>query len=152
VVHPEIEKMVICELEPLAPRASTTYFGKQNYNVMNDPRTHIVYDDARHFLITSKDRYDIITSDPLDPWAKGTATLYTREFFKAVKEHLNPGGIFGQFVQLYESNEAAVMSELATFFENIYLTLLKHRRFPEGVFAGNSPRMKALRTILMARK
>jgi spermidine synthase len=117
VVHPGIEKMVICELEPLAPAAATIYFGEKNYNVMKDPRTRVVYDDARHYLQGSKDTYDIITSDPLDPWAKGTATLYTREFFRAVKAHLNPGGIFGQFVQLYESNDEAVKSELATFFE-----------------------------------
>jgi spermidine synthase len=84
---------------------------------MRDSRTQVVYDDARHYLITSKDKFDIITSDPLDPWAKGTATLYTSEFFEAVKHHLNPGGMFGQFVQLYESNEEAVKSELATFFD-----------------------------------
>src|SRR5262245_94695 len=68
-------------------------------------------------LVSTK--HHIITSDPLDPWARGTATVYTREFYSAVKEHLNPAGIFGQFVQLYESNEAAVKSELATFFEGV---------------------------------
>jgi spermidine synthase len=51
----------------------------------------------------------------LDPWAKGTAALYTREFFDIVHQHLNDGGIFAQFVQLYESNEDAVKSQLATF-------------------------------------
>jgi len=99
------------------PAASTQFFSKQNYSVMKDPRTRIVYDDARHYLITSKDKFDVITSDPLDPWAKGTAALYTKEFFEAIKQHLNPGGIFGQFVQLYESNEDAVKSEIATFSE-----------------------------------
>jgi spermidine synthase len=117
VVHPGIEHMTICELEPLVPTASTQFFAKQNYNVMNDRRTRIVYDDARHYLLTSQDKFDIITSDPLDPWAKGTAALYTKEFFETIKQHLNPGGIFGQFVQLYESNEDAVKSELATFAE-----------------------------------
>jgi spermidine synthase len=52
-----------------------------------------------------------------DPWAKNTAALYTREFFEKIRQHLNAGGIFGQFVQLYESNENAVKSELATFSE-----------------------------------
>jgi len=117
VVHPGIDHMTICELEPLAPAASTQFFAKQNYNVMNDPRTHIIYDDARHYLITTRDKFDIITSDPLDPWAKGTASLYTKEFFEAIREHLNTGGIFAQFVQLYESNEDAVKSQLATFSE-----------------------------------
>jgi spermidine synthase len=117
VVHPGIERMTICELEPLVPAASTKYFGEANYNVMNDPRTTIVFDDARHFLLTSREKYDIITSDPLDPWAKGTAALYTREFFQVIKDHLNPGGMFAQFVQLYETNTETVKSELATFAE-----------------------------------
>jgi spermidine synthase len=115
VVHPGIEKMVICEIEPLVPSASTEFFATQNYNVMKDPRTRIVYDDARHYLLNSSDKFDIITSDPLDPWAKGTAMLYTREFFEAVKQRLNPRGMFAQFVQLYESNEETVKSQLATF-------------------------------------
>jgi spermidine synthase len=117
VVHPGIEHMTICELEPLVLAASTQFFGRQNYNVMNDPRTRIVVDDARHYLLTTKDKFDIITSDPLDPWAKGTAALYTKEFFEAIKHHLNTSGIFAQFVQLYETNEEAVKSELATFSE-----------------------------------
>jgi spermidine synthase len=115
VVHPGVERMVICELEPLVPAASTQFFGKQNYKVMNDRRTQIIYDDARHYLLTTRDKFDVITSDPLDPWAKGTAALYTKEFFEGIKQHLNPGGMFAQFVQLYESNEDAVKSELATF-------------------------------------
>jgi spermidine synthase len=117
VMHPGIEHMTICELEPLVPSASTQFFGKQNYNVMNDKRTHVVYDDARNYLQTTKDKFDIITSDPLDPWAKGTAALYTKEFFETIRLHLNPGGMFAQFVQLYESNEEAVKSQLATFSE-----------------------------------
>ena len=117
VVYPGIERMVICELEALVPPASDKYFGRENYNVLHDPRTEVIYDDARHHLFTAKEKFDVITSDPLDPWAKGTAALYTREFFEEVRRHLNPGGMFAQFVQLYESNDAAVKSELATFFD-----------------------------------
>ncbi len=76
-------------------------------------------DDARHFLLTTDEKFDAITSDPLDPWVKGAATLYTREFFDVVKRHLNPGGVVTLFVQLYESNEAAVKSEVATFLEGV---------------------------------
>src|SRR5262249_50515210 len=117
VVHPTIQRMVICELEPLVPPAATQYFARENYNVLNDRRTQVVYDDARHYLMTTTDMFDIITSDPLDPWIKGTAALYTREFFESVKRHLNPGGVFGLFIQLYESDEATVKSEIATFFD-----------------------------------
>ena len=50
------------------------------------------FDDARHFVATTKEKFDAITSDPLDQWVKGAAMLYTREFFQLAKEHLNPGG------------------------------------------------------------
>jgi spermidine synthase len=70
-------------------------------------------DDARHYLLTTNEKFDAITSDPLDPWVKGAATLYTREFFQVVKDHLNPGGVVTLFVQLYESTDAAVKSEIA---------------------------------------
>jgi len=76
-----------------------------------------IIDDGRHFLMTTKEKFDGITSDPLDPWVKGAAALYTKEFFELAKSHLNPGGVVTQFVQLYESNEEAVKSEIGTFFE-----------------------------------
>ena len=85
-------------------------------------------DDARHFLLTTKEKFDAVTSDPLDPWVKGAATLYTQEFFEVVKQHLNPGGVVTLFVQLYESNTDAVKSEIGTFFE----------AFPNGVVWGNT--------------
>jgi spermidine synthase len=117
VVHPEIERLVICEIEPVVPQASSVWFELENHNVFRDAKTEMVYDDARSYVITTKEKFDIITSDPLDPWVKGAATLYTREHFDRVKNHLNPGGIVSVFVQMYESNLAAVKSELATFFQ-----------------------------------
>ena len=71
---------------------------------MNDPRVQVVYDDARHFILTTQEKFDIITSDPIDPWVKGAATLYTQRVFRAVQKHLNPGGVVTQWVPLYESN------------------------------------------------
>jgi len=113
---------VICEIEPLIPKVVSTYFTKENYNVANDPRVEIVYDDARHYILTTKEKFDVITSDPIHPWVKGAATLYTKEYFELVKKHLNPGGVITQWVPLYESHPDVVKSELATFFDV----------FPEG--------------------
>ena len=70
-------------------------------------------DDARHFLLTTHEKFDAITSDPLDPWVKGAAMLYTGSSSRPSKAHLNPGGVVTLFVQLYESNTAAVKSEIA---------------------------------------
>src|SRR4029453_6163937 len=52
VTHPTVERIVICEIEPMIPKVVGPYFGTQNYNVLEDPRVRIVYDDARHYLLT----------------------------------------------------------------------------------------------------
>jgi spermidine synthase len=117
VPYPDVESLVICELEPFIPPASSKYFGPQNNNVLNDPRTTMVYDDARHFIFTTKQKFDVITTDPIHPWVKGTSTLYSKEYYELVKEHLNPGGVVAQWLPIYDSDTETVKSELATFFE-----------------------------------
>ena len=92
---------MICEIEPLIAKAVSKYFAAQNNNVLEDPRVAIIYDDARHYLLTTGDQSDIITSDPIHPWVKGAAALYTREYFELVRRHLNPGGVVSQWVPLY---------------------------------------------------
>jgi spermidine synthase len=115
--YPGIQKITICEIEPLIPPASTRFLGDADYRVALDPRTHIVFDDARHYLLTTTEKFDIIASDPLDVFIKGTAALYSKEYFDSVKSHLNPGGMFTLYVPLYETDEPTIRSELATFFE-----------------------------------
>jgi spermidine synthase len=127
VPYSGIERIVICELERLIPPASTTYFREENFNVLHDRRTEMVYDDARHFILTTDKKYDIITSDPIHPWVKGSSTLYSKEYFELCKRHLNPGGVVTQWVPLYESDAETVKSELATFFSV----------FPNGTVWGN---------------
>jgi len=117
VLHPEVKRIVICEIEPLIPEVVSQYFKNENYDVVHDPRVEIVYDDARHYIATTKEKFDVITSDPIHPWVKGAATLYTKEYFDLVKKHLNPGGIVTQWVPLYESHLDVVKSEFATFFD-----------------------------------
>jgi spermidine synthase len=117
IVHPEVQSITICEIEPLIPAHITPFFAMENHFVLSDPRVHIVYDDARHHVLTTKNKFDIITSDPIHPWVKGAATLYTKEYFELCRKHLNPGGVVTQWVPLYESNSEAVKSEIRTFFE-----------------------------------
>jgi len=127
-IDPAVEQETIAEIEPLVPKVVSKYFGDHNFNVVDNPKVRVQIDDARHFLMTTREKFDAITSDPLDPWVKGAAMLYTQEFFETVKHHLNPGGAVTLFVQLYESNTEAVKSEIATFFE----------AFPNGVVWGNT--------------
>ncbi len=118
VTYPEIKRIVICEMEPLVPPATTRFFSRENYNVAHDPRTTIVYDDARHYMLTAREKFDIITSDPIHPWVKGSATLYSKEYFELVKARLNPGGKVTQWIPLYDSDMQTVKSEIATFYES----------------------------------
>ena len=116
VPYPEVHRIVICELEPMIPPASDRYFGKENNHVVEDRRTEVVYDDARHYILTAPEKFDVITTDPIHPWVKGTSTLYSKEYYELVKSHLNPGGVVAQWLPLYESDEKTVRTELATFF------------------------------------
>jgi spermidine synthase len=141
VEHPEVEKIVICEIEPLVPRKIADFFSAENYDVVHDQRVRIVYDDARHFVLTTPEKFDIITSDPIHPWVKGAATLYTREYFQVCKDHLNPGGIVTQWVPLYQSTEETVQSELATFFDV----------FPGGMVWSNDMNSSGYDVVLLGR-
>jgi len=127
-IDPAVEKLTIAEIEPLVPSVVSKYFAEHNFSVVTNPKTRIHIDDARHYLMTTDEKFDAITSDPLDPWVKGAAMLYSREFFDTVKARLNPGGVVTLFVQLYESNNEAVKSEVATFLES----------FPNGMIFGNT--------------
>ena len=138
-IDENVETLIIAEIEPLVPRVVSEHFGEHNFNVVRNPKTQVVIDDARHFLLTTDERFDAITSDPLDPWVKGAATLYTKEFFELAKSKLNPGGTVTLFVQLYESTPEAVKSEIGTFFEV----------FPNGVIWGNTHQGRGYDTVLM---
>jgi spermidine synthase len=137
-IDPRVEKLTIAEIEPLVPTVVAKYFGDHNYNVVKNPKVRVEVDDARHFLNTTKEKFDAITSDPFDPWVKGAATLYTKEFWELAKSHLKPGGIVTVFVQLYDSGMPAVKSEVATFFQV----------FPDGIVWGNTVRGEGYDIVL----
>jgi len=126
--YPELENLVICELEPFIPPASTQYFGKENYDVLHNAHTRIVYDDARHYIFTTHDKFDVITTDPIHPWVKGTSVLYSKEYYELVKQHLNPDGVVAQWLPIYDSDPETIKTELATFFAV----------FPEGTIWSNN--------------
>jgi spermidine synthase len=138
-IDPRVEQLTIAEIEPLVPKVVSTYFAEHNFNVVKNPKTRVHLDDARNYLQTTDEKFDAITSDPLDPWVKGAAMLYTREFFDLAKRHLNTGGVVTLFVQLYESNTEAVKSEIATFME----------AFPNGVVWGNTQQGRGYDLVLL---
>ncbi len=141
-IDPAVEELTIVEIEPLVPEVVAAHFGEHNFGVIDNPKTEVVVDDARHFLLTTDRTFDAITSDPFDPWVKGAATLYTEEFWREADEHLNPGGVVTVFVQLYESNLEAVKSEVATFLEV----------FPQGMVFANLAFGEGYDVVMLAQK
>jgi spermidine synthase len=126
-IDPAVERVTIVEIEPLVPQAASNYFSEPNLDVLHNPKVQLRIEDGRHYLLTTNEKFDGITVDPLDPWVKGAANLYTREFYESMKQHLNPGGTVTMYVQLFETNLDAVKSSVATFFEV----------FPNGTVWGN---------------
>jgi spermidine synthase len=127
VPYPSVKRIVICDIESLVPEHVAPMFKAENYDVVHDPRVEIIHDDGRHFIRTTKEKFDIITSDPIDPWVKGCAALNTVEYYEMCKAHLNPGGVVSLWIPLYESNQDTTKSVFATFF----------KVFPNGVFWSN---------------
>jgi spermidine synthase len=97
------------EIEPAMVEAARG-FSPRNDNVYRDPRSRIHIEDAKTFFSTHNKRYDIIASEPSNPWVSGTASLFTDEFYRRVKNHLNDRGLFVQWLQLYEITPALVAS------------------------------------------
>ena len=114
--YPSVERIVICELEPKVVELSRRWMREANGGVLDDPRTEVIFDDARHFLATTREKFDVITSDPIHPWVRGAATLYTLDYYALVKQHLEPGGVVTQWVPLYQTDAASVKSQIGTFF------------------------------------
>ncbi len=128
VLHPDVQRVVICDIEPLVPTKVTPMFGEENYHIVdgiaqqnphevNGKQVQVVYDDGRHFVRTTREKFDVITSDPIDPWVKGCAALNTVEYYTMCKEHLKPGGVMTLWIPLYESNSDTAKSVIATFFQ-----------------------------------
>ena len=82
-----------------------------------DPRGTIVIDDAKTFFATRNRHYDILISEPSNPWVSGVSSLFTREFYQRIRGHLNPGGILVQWFQLYEIDASLVASVMGALGE-----------------------------------
>jgi hypothetical protein len=99
------------EIEPFIVEAARGFLPR-NELAYSDPRSRIYFEDAKTFFSLHNKRYDIIVSEPSNPWVSGTASLFTDEFYARVRRHLNEGGLFAQWVQMYEINAALVASIL----------------------------------------
>jgi hypothetical protein len=92
-------------------------FAPRNSSAFADPRGSIVIDDAKTFFSTRNRRYDILVSEPSNPWVSGVSGLFTREFYGRIRGHLNPGGILVQWFQLYEIDASLLASVMRALGE-----------------------------------
>ena len=102
------------EISPEVVDASR-FFEKENGKALADPRTRLIVGDGRSHFQLSRQQYDVLISEPSNPWIAGVAALFTREFFLAARERLKPGGIMSQWANAYNISDRDLRSIVATF-------------------------------------
>lgn len=112
LVHP-ISRADVAELSPEVVAASR-FFSEENRNALADKRTRLILGDGRTHLQLSARTYDVIISEPSNPWMAGVASLFTREFFQAARSRLAPGGILCQWAHTYDITDGDLRSIVAT--------------------------------------
>lgn len=123
---PRVRDVDSIEIEPAMYEGAKAFIPVVD-KAYTDPRSHIYFDDAKTYFAARRKRYDVIVSEPSNPWVTGVATLFSREFYSYVPRYLNRGGIFVQWMQLYEIDDAlvaTVINSLNAEFKDyrIYLT------------------------------
>ena len=114
---PVADQVATIEIEPAMVDASR-FFQPANTRVYDDPRSRIVIDDAKAYFASSGAQYDLILSEPSNPWVSGVAGLFTDEFYQRVRTYLAPRGVFGQWLHLYEIDDPLVLSVIAAVHRN----------------------------------
>lgn len=117
---PRVKHVDTIEIEP-AMVEGARLFGARVERAYTDPRSHIVIDDAKAFFSSSAKKYDLIISEPSNPWISGVGSLFSKEFYKFIPKQLNEGGIFAQWVQLYEIDEqlvGSILNAMAPHFDD----------------------------------
>lgn len=140
----QLERVDTIEIEPAMVEGSRA-FGPLVERVYTDPRSHIHLDDAKTYFARSNATYDIIISEPSNPWVSGTATLFSSEFYAHVRRYLSDDGLFVQWLQLYEIEPrlvASMLRALAEEFPDLALFAATHSDLV--VIASNGPRLPNL--------
>ena len=114
---PNVTHLATIEIEPEMIAASRAFY-PANRRVFDDKRAHFVLDDAKSYFAASGRRFDLILSEPSNPWVSGVSGLFTTEFYRRVRTHLADGGVFGQWLHLYELDDALATQVLAALDQN----------------------------------
>jgi spermidine synthase len=122
--HP-LERLDVVEIEPAVVEASR-FFTRYNADVFKDPRLRLTIADGRNYLLTTKQRYDVIISEPSNPWIGGIASLFSVEYFELARSRLQPGGIMVQWLQAYSFSPPDFQMVVKTFGSVFPATSLWH--------------------------
>jgi predicted membrane-bound spermidine synthase len=98
------------EIEPYMAHAAELGFMPRVERTFRDPRSHIYFEDAKTFFAVHRKKYDVIVSEPSNPWVSGVATLFSDEFYSQITRYLEPEGMLVQWMQIYETDIDIVMS------------------------------------------
>jgi len=114
---PTLESLDVVEIEPAMAKLAKK-IGPKVENTFNDPRCHIRFDDAKTFFAAQNRSYDVIVSEPSNPWVSGVSGLFSREFFRHIRGHINDGGILVQWFHKYEADVTILVSILKALGES----------------------------------
>ena len=120
----DVEDVVVAEIAPTVIKASREFFGEFTNGLFDDPRVSVVGEDGRNVLRAAKGEFDLIISDLFIPWKAGTGTLYTIEHYETSKKKLRPGGLYAQWVPLYQVTQeefASIARSMLEVFPNVTL-------------------------------
>jgi predicted membrane-bound spermidine synthase len=120
LASPAVKQVDTIEIEPFMVEAARKGFGSRIQDDFADPRSHVVFEDAKTFFASSHGRYDLIVSEPSNPWVSGVASLFSDEFYQRISQYLNDDGYFAQWLQAYETD--------ITMFASITKALSAHFR------------------------
>jgi predicted membrane-bound spermidine synthase len=117
LADPDVERLDTIEIEPAMVEGARQAY-RRVARAYDDPRSHIHFEDAKTFFSISHEPYDVIVSEPSNPWVSGVSSLFSAEFYARVRARLADDGVFAQWVQFYEFNDELVFSILKAFAKN----------------------------------
>lgn len=117
-LHDNVRSVRVAEIEPKVAWAARCFAGV-NHDAFNNPKLSVIIDDGRHYLATTRDRFGVISCDPIAPFWMGSASLYTTEYYHLTRSRLVDGGIFMQWIGL-DGVDMPVMKSLLASFREVY--------------------------------
>lgn len=133
-LHHPVERVVTAELSENVVEAAREFFGPYTNGLFTDERSEVVVEDGRNYLKGRSERYDVIVSDLFVPWRAGAGSLFTREHYETVRERLAPGGLFAQWLPLYQLTSRDLELILRTI-----LDVFPHATLWRGGFSADRP-------------